>query len=206
MDESNMQNNEVSQDKHKERQQRLKSHVDAQIATAQIEKSLVLVLTGNGKGKTTAGFGTLLRAIGYGKRCGVAQFIKGQWENPEQKILSRFDVPFYVMKTGFTWETQNKETDKAAAEEVWQDCKRMLSDPSLDVVMLDEITYMLTFNYLDLDEVISAIENRPAEQSVIITGRAAHRRLTELADTVSEIRPVKHAFDNGVQAREGIDF
>lgn len=192
--------------KHKERQQKLKEKVDSRIENAQIDKRLLLIMTGNGKGKTTAGFGTILRALGHGHRCGVAQFIKGSWENPEKNMLEKLGVPFYVMATGFTWETQNKEQDKIAAQAVWQSCKAMLSDPNIQLILLDELTYMLTFNYLDIDEVITAIENRPAEQSVIITGRAAHRRLTEIADTVTEMRPVKHAFDQGIQARKGVDY
>ncbi|MGB2079812.1 MAG: cob(I)yrinic acid a,c-diamide adenosyltransferase [Vibrio sp.] len=197
---------EQHDDQHQKRQQKLKQAVDARIENAQIDKRILLVITGNGKGKTTAGFGTILRALGHGQSCGVAQFIKGTWDNPEKEILSKLGVPFYVMATGFTWETQNKETDRAAAQAVWQSCLSMLQDPSIDLILFDELTYMITYGYIDLDEVITALENRPAHQSVIITGRAAHRRLTELADTVSEVRPVKHAFDQGIQARLGVDY
>ena len=115
-------------------------------------------------------------------------------------------VEFVVMNTGFTWDTQNKEADTAAAQATWQESKRMLADSSIDLVLLDELTYMVTYGYVDLDEVVTALNNRPPMQSVIITGRAAHRTLTDLADTVSEVRNVKHAFDSGIKALEGFDY
>lgn len=128
------------------------------------------------------------------------------WECGERNLLERAGVPFAVMKTGFTWETQNRETDTQAAQATWQQAKLWLQDESIDLVLLDELTYMVSYDYLDLDEVIEALENRPAMQSVIITGRGAHRRLTELADTVSEVRNVKHAFEAGIKAQKGFDF
>ncbi|MEZ9302170.1 cob(I)yrinic acid a,c-diamide adenosyltransferase [Vibrio breoganii] len=194
------------QDRHQQRQQKLKEKVDEKIAAATEEKGLVLVITGNGKGKSTSGFGTVARAVGHGFSCGVAQFIKGTWDNGERNLLEQHGVTFHVMATGFTWETQNKEADTEAAQVVWQECKKMLQDPSLDLVLLDELTYMVSFDYIDLDEVINAIEQRPTQQSVVITGRGAHRSLIELADTVSEVRNVKHAFDSGIMARKGIDW
>lgn len=192
--------------RHKARQQKVKQEVDAKIAAAQEEKGLLLVITGNGKGKSTSGFGTIARALGHGLNCAVAQFIKGTWDNGERNLLEKLGVEFQVMATGFTWETQNKQTDTLAAQEVWQECKRMLKDESLDAVLFDELTYMVTYGYIDLDEVLEALSNRPKMQSVIITGRAAHRSLIELADTVSEVRNVKHAFDSGVKALKGIDW
>ena len=193
-------------ERHSERQQKLKETVDTKIANAQTVKGLVLVITGNGKGKSTAGFGTVARAVGHGLKCAVAQFIKGTWDCGERNLLEQHDVEFQVMKTGFTWETQNKETDTAAAQIIWQECKRMLKDDAVDVVLLDEITYMVSYNYIELDEVIEAIENRPKMQSVVITGSAAHRALIELADTVSEVKNVKHAFDSGVKVLKGVDW
>jgi len=193
-------------DRHSERQQKLKETVDNKIAQAQTVKGLVLVITGNGKGKSTAGFGTVARAVGHGQKCAVAQFIKGTWDCGERNLLEQHNVEFQVMKTGFTWETQNKETDTKAARVIWQECKRMLKDDSINVVLLDEVTYMVSYNYIELDEVITAIENRPKMQSVVITGRAAHRSLIELADTVSEVKNVKHAFDSGVKVLKGIDW
>ncbi len=193
-------------DKHKQRQQKIKQEVDARIDAAQEEKGLVLVITGNGKGKTTSGFGTIARAVGHNLKCGVAQFIKGTWDNGEKNLLEKLGVEFHVMATGFTWETQDKDGDTLAAQIIWKECKRMLQDNSLDVVLFDEITYMVTYGYIELDDVIEAIESRPSTQSVIITGRAAHRRLIEIADTVSEVRNVKHAFESGIKARKGIDW
>jgi len=193
-------------ERHTERQQKLKETVDTKIANAQTVKGLVLVITGNGKGKSTAGFGTVARAVGHGQKCSVAQFIKGTWDCGERNLLEQHNVEFQVMKTGFTWETQNKETDTEAAQAIWQECKRMLKDDSINVVLLDEITYMVSYNYIELDEVVEAIENRPKMQSVVITGRAAHRTLIELADTVSEVKNVKHAFDSGVKVLKGVDW
>lgn len=194
------------QTRHQQRQQKLKLQVDQRIEAAQVEKGLLLVITGNGKGKTTAGFGTITRALGHGFNCAVAQFIKGTWDNGEKNLLEKLGVEFQVMATGFTWETQDKASDTAAAQKVWQECKRILNDPSLDVILLDEITYMVTYGYIELEELLEALTNRPQSQSVVITGRAAHRKLIEIADTVSEIRNVKHAFDSGIKARKGVDW
>ncbi len=193
-------------ERHQARQQKVKEKVDQRIAAAQDEKGLIVIITGNGKGKSTSGFGTITRALGHGQKCAVAQFIKGTWDNGERNLLEKNGVEFQVMATGFTWETQNKETDTAAAQQVWQECLRMLSDASLDVILFDELTYMVNYGYIELDEVIQALSNRPAMQSVIITGRAAHRQLIEIADTVSEVKNIKHAFDNGIKARKGIDW
>ncbi len=191
---------------HKKRQQKLKATVDEKIDSAQQEKGLVLVITGNGKGKSTSGFGMLTRAVGHNKKAACAQFIKGMWECGERNVLTQLGVPFSVMETGFTWETQSREQDTQAALAVWQDAKAWLKDDSINVVLLDELTYMLSYDYLPIDEVIATIENRPAMQHVIITGRSAHRRLLSLADTVSEVKNVKHAFDSGIKAMQGIDW
>lgn len=189
-----------------ERQQKIKQKVEERVAAAQKEKGLFLLITGKGKGKSTAGFGMITRATGHQQKCGVAQFIKGNWPCAERHLLQKCGVEFHVMATGFTWDTQNKQFDKEAAQQVWQQCKRMLLDASYDVILLDEITYMITYDYIDLHELIKAIQNRPKEQSVILTGRGAHRSLIEIADTVSEIRNIKHAFDDGIKARKGIDW
>ncbi|MGA9607061.1 MAG: cob(I)yrinic acid a,c-diamide adenosyltransferase [Rouxiella badensis] len=196
----------MSADRHQQRQQKLKEQVDARIEAAKETRGILIVLTGNGKGKTTGAFGTVTRTVGHGLRAGVIQFIKGEWPNGERNLLEPHGVEFQVMATGFTWETQNKETDTLACQAVWQHGKRMLADSSLDLVVLDELTYMLSFGYLDLQEVIDALNARPAHQTVIITGRGCHRDLLELADTVSELRPVKHAFDAGIMAQQGIDW
>lgn len=201
-----MSSEEIKQERHQARQQKVKEQVDARVAAAQEVKGLLLIITGNGKGKSTSGFGTIARAVGHGKHCAVAQFIKGTWDNGERNLLEKLGVEFQVMATGFTWETQNKESDTAAAQLVWQECKRMLQDESLDVVLFDELTYMVSYGYIDLDEVVEALKNRPYMQSVIITGRGAHRTLIDMADTVSEVKNVKHAFESGVKALQGVDW
>ncbi|HCG5471139.1 cob(I)yrinic acid a,c-diamide adenosyltransferase [Vibrio parahaemolyticus] len=192
--------------RHKARQQKVKEQVDAKIAAAQEEKGLLLIITGNGKGKSTSGFGTIARAVGHGLKCSVAQFIKGTWDNGERNLLETLGVEFQVMATGFTWETQNKTADTEAAQLVWKECKRMLQDDSIDVILFDELTYMVSYGYIDLDEVVEALNNRPKMQSVVITGRGAHRTLIEMADTVSEVKNVKHAFESGVKALKGVDW
>lgn len=196
----------MSDDRHQQRQQRLKEKVDARIAAATDVRGILMVFTGNGKGKTTAAFGTVTRAVGHGLKAGIIQFIKGEWPNGEKNLLQQHGVEFQVMATGFTWDTQNRQTDTEAAQRVWQHGLRMLADDSLDLVVLDELTYMLSYDYLPLNDVMTALQRRPAHQSVIITGRGCHRDLLELADTVTEMRPVKHAFDAGIQAQQGIDW
>jgi len=193
-------------DRHKKRMQQQKAKVDERIAAAQEDKGLLLVLTGNGKGKSTSGFGTIARAVGHGLKASVVQYVKGGWECGERNLLEKNGVEFHVMGTGFTWETQNKDTDIQAAQAAWQHSKKLLQDPSIDVVLLDEITYMITYKYIDLDEVLAVLTARPKDQHVVITGRACHRAIIEIADTVSEVRPVKHAFDNGIKAQKGIDW
>ena len=196
----------MSDDRSRERQQRLKDKVDARVAAAQDERGIVMVFTGNGKGKTTAAFGTATRAVGHGKKVGVIQFIKGTWPNGERNLLEPHGVEFQVMATGFTWNTQDRDSDTAACLAVWEHARRMLADDQLDLVLLDELTYMVAYDYLPLESVLSALRERPAHQSVIITGRGCHRDIIELADTVSELRPVKHAFDAGIKAQMGIDY
>ncbi|HDS7950685.1 cob(I)yrinic acid a,c-diamide adenosyltransferase [Klebsiella pneumoniae] len=193
-------------ERYRERQQRLKDKVDARVAAAQDERGIVMVFTGNGKGKTTAAFGTATRAVGHGKKVGVIQFIKGTWPNGERNLLEPHGVEFQVMATGFTWNTQDRDSDTAACLAVWEHARRMLADDQLDLVLLDELTYMVAYDYLPLESVLSALRERPAHQSVIITGRGCHRDIIELADTVSELRPVKHAFDAGIKAQMGIDY
>lgn len=194
------------EERHQARQQRLKEKVDARVAAAADERGILIVITGDGKGKSTSGFGTITRAVGHGLHAGVVQFIKGTWECGERTLLQQVGVEFHIMATGFTWETQNRELDKAAAEKVWIEAKRMLASPQYDVVLLDELTYMVAYHYLDLDDVLQALTHRPEHQHVIITGRGCHRSILDIADTVSEIRNVKHAFDAGIKAQKGIDW
>lgn len=196
----------TTDERHKARQQRLQAQVNQRIAAATADKGLLLVITGNGKGKSTAGFGVVTRAVGHGMTAAVAQFIKGTWECGERNLLAKHGVPFVVMATGFTWETQNRALDIAAAQQVWQEIKRYLADPAIDVVLLDELTYMITYDYIDLAEVVQTLQQRPSHQHVVITGRAAHRQLIEMADTVSEVQSIKHAFDAGIKVQKGIDW
>ena len=197
---------DIKQLRHKSRQQKLKAQVDEAIANATTDKGLLLVITGNGKGKSTSGFGTIARAVGHGLNAAVVQFIKGSWDCGERNLLSQHGVQFAVMATGFTWDTQDKAADIAAAELVWQQAEQFLANPDIDVVLLDELTYMLSYHYLPLERIEKALMARPKQQHVVITGRACHRRLIELADTVSEVANVKHAFEQGVQAQRGIDW
>ncbi|MEQ8953781.1 MAG: cob(I)yrinic acid a,c-diamide adenosyltransferase [Gammaproteobacteria bacterium] len=194
-------------ERHKKAMQRKKEYVDARIAEASADKGLLVVLTGNGKGKSSSAFGMLARSVGHGLRCGVVQFIKGQWDCGEQKLFAENPlVSFEVMATGFTWETQDRGTDIAAAMKTWVKAKTMLADPQYAVVILDELTYMLTYGYLDKAEVLQCLRDRPAMQHVIITGRNASPELLEIADTISVIEESRHAFNNGVRAQPGIDY
>jgi len=194
------------QQKHKQKSQKLKEKVDASVAKATEERGTILLITGNGKGKSTAGFGTVTRCVGHGYKAAVAQFIKGKWDCGERNLLEKHGVPFSVMDTGFTWDTQDREADIKAANKVWKEAKKYLADASLHVVLLDELTYMLGYKYLDKDEVIKAIQSRPEEQTVVITGRGAIGALRDIADTVSEIKEIKHAYTAGIKARKGVDW
>lgn len=197
---------QIRNERHQARMARLKTKMDAKIAAATDDKGLLLVLTGNGKGKSSSGFGMVARAVGHGLNAGVAQFIKGSWECGERNLLSGAGVPFFVMKTGFTWDTQDREKDMQAAKAVWLEAKKLLRDEHTHVVMLDELTYMLSYDYLDLDEVLDTISQRPDHQHVIVTGRGCHQQLLDMADTVSEVQNTKHAFDAGIKAQKGIDW
>lgn len=194
--------------RHQQKMAKLKEHVDAGIAAANTERGLVLLLTGDGKGKTTSAFGMVLRSLGYGHRVGVVQFIKGVQLSGEELFLrdQRPDVRFYQMGTGFTWDTQNREADIAAAQRTWAVATELLADPAYRLVVLDELTYMLSFKYLDEAKILRAIQQRPPEQSVVITGRGGGSALRDIADTVAEIQDVKHAYRAGVKARPGIDY
>jgi len=196
----------MTDERHQQRQQKLKDQVDARIAAADTDKGLLLVLTGNGKGKTSSAFGMVLRTVGHGKKAAVAQFIKGSWASGERNVLAPLGVPFAVMATGFTWETQNRALDMAAAQQVWQQARQYLTDPTIDLVLLDEITYMLAYDYLALDEVIESLKQRPAQQHVVITGRGCHRAVLDMADTISEVQSIRHAFDHGIRAQQGVDW
>ncbi|MDR0380125.1 MAG: cob(I)yrinic acid a,c-diamide adenosyltransferase [Candidatus Accumulibacter sp.] len=194
--------------RHAARMRRTKAVVDDAVARATEDRGVMIVITGNGKGKTTAAFGTLFRALGHGQRVGLVQFIKGTRATGEAIFLERFgqNVRYHAMATGFTWESRNPEADRLAAEAAWTKAREMLRDDGLGLVVLDELTYMLKYHFLDTGEVTAAITARPKAQSVIITGRAASPALLEIADTISEIRDVRHAFHAGIKARAGVDF
>ncbi len=193
--------------KHKKAMEKQKANVDASIEAADIERGVLILLTGDGKGKSSSGFGTVLRALGHGYKVGVVQFIKGAWECGERNMLENMpDVEFHVMGTGFTWETQDDVKDRQAAEQVWAKAKSMLQNPELHLVLFDEMTYALNYKWLDKNEVIEAIANRPEQQSVIITGRGAKKYLQDACDTYSEIKAVKHAFQAGIKAQKGIEW
>ncbi len=194
-------------DRHAARMARKKAVVDAAIAAATDERGLLIVITGNGKGKSTSAFGTMARALGHGMKVGVVQFIKSRTDTGEEAFLGRQPgVEWHVTGDGFTWDTQNRAQDIATAQRGWAVAKRMLGDASYQLVVLDELTYLLSYGYLDADEVLDALANRSRDQHVIVTGRGASDALIELADTVSVIADEKHAFRAGVKAQRGIDL
>lgn len=186
---------------------RKKTVIDAAITRADQDKGLLLVLTGNGKGKSSSAFGMVARTLGYDLKVGVAQFIKGRSDTGEEKFFSRQPgVQWHVLGDGFTWDTQNRDADIASAQRGWQVARSLLSDASLHLVVLDELTYLLNYGYLDAQQVCADLLARPATQHVVITGRSAPESLLNIADTVSEIQDIKHAFRAGVRAQPGIDL
>ncbi len=199
---------ESAAEKHKRKSQQQKEKVDAGIARANEERGVFLLLTGDGKGKSSSAFGMVLRALGYEHKVGVVQFIKGAQQSGEEIYLRTQcpQVDLYQMGTGFTWNTQDRELDIAAAEKTWAKAAPMLQDPSYNLVVLDELTYMLSYKYLDESMVLDALKNRPREQSVVVTGRGGGSALRDLADTVSEIKNIKHAYGAGIKARQGVDY
>ena len=199
--------------KHKKAMEKQKANVDASVAAADEERGVAILLTGNGKGKSSSAFGMVMRALGYGYKVGVVQFIKGEMLSGEEIYLKeRYlqeqnpNVVFYQMGTGFTWDTQDRSSDIAAAKKTWEVSKALLADESVYLVVLDELTYMLAYDYLDEDEVIAALNNRPKKQSVVVTGRGGGSKLQTIMDTVSEVKEIKHAFNDGIKARKGVDF
>jgi cob(I)alamin adenosyltransferase len=197
---------EEEDSRHKERAQKHKAAVDERIAAATIDKGLLLVMTGNGKGKSSSAFGMVARSLGYGHKAAVFQFIKGAEDVGERAFFSgRPDVIWERCGEGFTWETQDRQRDIAAARAGWEKAKRALTDPAIHLVVLDELTYLVTYRYLSPEEIMPAILGRPPMQHVVITGRAADQAFIDAADTVSAIRDVKHAFRAGVRAQPGID-
>ncbi|MBX3687158.1 MAG: cob(I)yrinic acid a,c-diamide adenosyltransferase [Rhodocyclaceae bacterium] len=193
--------------RHKERMAKKKEVVDAAIARAADQRGIFLVNTGNGKGKSSAGFGLVARAIGHGMRVGVVQFIKGRADTGEEAFFRRQpEVAWHVMGEGFTWETQDRARDVATAEAAWQQASALLRDPAIGLVVLDELNIALKYQYLDAERVTADILARPQHQHVVVTGRAAPQRLIDAADTVTEMALVKHAFKAGLKAMPGMEF
>jgi cob(I)alamin adenosyltransferase len=195
-------------DRHKARMQRKKALIDEKIAEAQDEYGLLLVHTGNGKGKSSSAFGMVARALGHGIKVGVVQFIKGAASTGEEAFFRRFpdEVRYHVMGEGFTWETQDRQRDIAKAREAWAVAAELLADPEIGLVVLDELNIALKYGYLELAPVLADIESRPLLQHVVVTGRGAPAGLIEAADTVTEMGLVKHAFKAGVKAQKGVEF
>ena len=192
---------------HEERMQKKKAVIDEKIATAQEERGVLLVNTGNGKGKSSAAFGVVARALGHGLKVGVVQFVKGRSDTGEEAFFRKLsDVAWHVGGEGFTWETQDKERDAKAAQNAWEVACGHLTNPEIGLVVLDEMTYAFKYGWLDLDTVIAKLQTRPLMQHVIITGRAAPDALREAADTVSDIGNEKHAFKAGIKAMPGLDW
>lgn len=192
---------------HEQRMQKKKAVIAEKVAAAQEERGVLLVNTGNGKGKSSAAFGVVARALGHGLKVAVVQFVKGRSDTGEEAFFRRQpDVAWHVGGEGFTWETQDKERDAKAARAAWEVARGHLADPALGLVVLDEMTYAFKYGWLPLDEVLATLAARPAMQHVIVTGRAAPEALREAADTVSEIANEKHAFAAGVKAMPGLDF
>ena len=193
---------------HKRMAEKRNAGYEKKQSRATLEKGLLIVNTGAGKGKTTAAFGMGLRAVGHGMKLGVVQFIKGAMATAERGLFQRFDnVEFQSIGDGFTWKTQDRERDVETARRAWGEARRMLEDPGFDMVILDELNVILKYQYLDLTEVLDVIGKRRDRLHVIVTGRHAPEALVEAADLVSEIRPIKHPYrEQGVKAQRGIEF
>ncbi|MFY0990822.1 cob(I)yrinic acid a,c-diamide adenosyltransferase [Halomonas sp. C05BenzN] len=203
-----MRDNAKDPERHAKRMAHKQKIMNERIAAADREQGVLLVLTGPGKGKSSSGFGMLARALGHGMKVGVVQFIKGKFATGEEAFFRQLaGVDYHVMGEGYTWDTQDRERDIQAAEAAWAQASRMLADASYDLVLLDELNIALRHEYLDLDRVLDDLQARPSMQHVVVTGRHAPRELIELADTVTEMRVVKHAFkEQGVKAQKGIEL
>mgnify|MGYP006161363197 FL=1 len=192
---------------YKKRMQRKKEHIDSRIEEANIDKGIVVLLTGNGKGKSSSAMGMICRALGYEMKVALVRFLKGEQQTGEDLFLdSNPNVVSAHMESGFTWNTQDQELDKKLANETWFEAEKFLANPEINLVVLDEITYMINYKYLDEKSILKALSNRPEGQHVVITGRAATEGIIEASDTVSEVKDVKHAFRANIRAQKGIDL
>ncbi|MBT5979432.1 MAG: cob(I)yrinic acid a,c-diamide adenosyltransferase [Gammaproteobacteria bacterium] len=197
----------MMENSYKKRMQRKKEHIDSRIEEANIDKGIVVLLTGNGKGKSSSAMGMICRALGYDMKVALVRFLKGEQQTGEDLFLdSNPNVVSAHMESGFTWNTQDQELDKKLANETWLEAEKFLANPDIGLVVLDEITYMVNYNHLDEKAIIEALENRPENQHVVITGRAASQGIIEASDTVSEVKDIKHAFRANIRAQKGIDL
>ena len=187
--------------------QRKKEHIDSRIEEANIDKGIIVLLTGNGKGKSSSAMGMICRALGYKMKVALVRFLKGEQQTGEDLFLdTNPNIVSAHMESGFTWNTQDQELDKKRATETWLEAVKFLSNPEIGLVVLDEITYMINYNYLEEKAILWALENRPEGQHVVITGRAASEGIIEASDTVSEVKDIKHAFRANIRAQKGIDL
>ena len=192
---------------YKKRMQRKKEYIDSRIDNANIDKGIIVLLTGNGKGKSSSAMGMICRALGYDMKVALVRYLKGDQQTGEDLFLENHpNIVSAHMESGFTWDTQDKEQDKLKATATWHDAKQFLSNPEIAVVVLDEITYMINYKYLDENDVLETLQNRPKDQHVVITGRAASQGLIDASDTVSDVEDIKHAFRANIRAQKGIDL
>ena len=192
---------------YKKRMQRKKEYIDSRIDEANIDKGIIVLLTGNGKGKSSSAMGMICRALGYDMKVGLVRFLKGEQQTGEDLFLDNHpNVVAAHMKSGFTWNTQDQDLDKKRALETWSEAKKFLADSNIAVVVLDEITYMINYNYLNETEILDTLSNRPENQHIVITGRAASTGLIDASDTVSKVEDIKHAFRANIRAQKGIDL
>lgn len=203
-----MTTDEPEEERHRRKMQHRKAFMDEKIAAASVDRGVLVVNTGAGKGKSSSGFGMVMRALGHGMRVGVVQFVKGGTDTGEKLFLQRFPdlLEIHVMGEGYTWETQDKARDVASAAAAWEKAHALLRDPRVDLVLLDELNIALRYGYLDVETVLRDLKTRPAMQHAIVTGRNAPLALIEAADTVTEMSLVKHAFKAGVRAQKGIEW
>jgi cob(I)alamin adenosyltransferase len=200
------------EEKHKEEMQALQKEQRQKVREKLIDRGVVIVNTGDGKGKSSSAFGTAFRAVGHGYKVCIIQFIKGTWNTGEQVAFSRFDeIDHIVSGEGFTWNTQDKSKDIAAARKGWDAAVEMIEktrsgEKDYHLIVLDELNIALRYEYLPVDEIVEVIKNKPEKLNIIITGRNAPQELIDVADTVSEMLPIKHAFEDGIQAQKGIEY
>ena len=197
----------MSDSNYKKRMQRKKEYIDSRIDEANIDKGIIVLLTGNGKGKSSSAMGMICRALGYDMKVALVRYLKGDQQTGEDLFLENHpNIVSAHMESGFTWDTQDKEEDKNKATKTWYEAKKFLTNPEISLVVLDEITYMINYKYLNETDVLEALQNRPKDQHVVITGRAASQGLIDASDTVSEVEDIKHAFRANIRAQKGIDL